>query len=121
MSKANPRARRDFLKLAAGATGSAAALALIPALVRAQEAPAAAPAGAELPHLADTDPTAQALGYKEDTTEVDTAKFPNHKPEQLCKNCNFFTAGSGEYGPCQLFPGKAVHANGWCAGYVVKA
>lgn len=120
MSNASTRARRDFLKLAAGATGSAASLALIPALVHAQEAPAA-PAGAELPHLAETDPTAQALGYKEDTAKVDAAKFANHKPEQLCSNCNFFTAGSGDYGPCQLFPGKAVHTNGWCAGYVVKA
>lgn len=121
MSNVNTCVRRDFLKLAASTTGSIATLALVPTLLRAQAAPAQQATGAQLPHLAETDPVAQALGYKEDTAKVDTTKFPSHKPEQTCANCNFFTAGNGEYGPCQLFPGKVAHANGWCAGYVVKA
>ncbi|KAB2900014.1 MAG: High potential iron-sulfur protein, partial [Dokdonella sp.] len=48
-------------------------------------------------------------------------KFPTHKPTQDCANCKFFTAGSGEYGPCQLFPGKSVHAKGWCSAHADKA
>ncbi len=38
-----------------------------------------------------------------------------------CANCNFFQGGATAYGPCQLFPGKAVNAKGWCAGYAKKA
>lgn len=76
---------------------------------------------ADLPHLSPDDPTAQALGYNEDSSKVDAAKYPNHKPDMACANCNFFQGGSAEFGPCQLFPGKAVNAKGWCAGYVKKA
>lgn len=76
----------------------------------------------ELPHLSPTDPTASALGYVEDTTKVEAAKYPQHKPAQACANCKQFTgqAGSG-YGPCVLFSGKAVNEKGWCAAYVAKA
>lgn len=75
---------------------------------------------ADLPHLAETDPTAAALGYHEDAAKTDAAKFPAHTAAQQCTNCNFFQGG-GEYGPCQLFPGKAVNAKGWCSAYAAKA
>lgn len=107
---ANPTSRRSFLKLA-GTTG----VAVVACSVIARQARAD-----DLPHLAENDPTAAALGYKEDATKVDAAKYPQHKPEQLCANCNFFQ-GTGAYAPCQLFPGKAVNAKGWCAGYAKKA
>ena len=74
----------------------------------------------DLPHLAESDPTAMALGYKEDASKVDAAKFPQHKPGNVCGNCQFF-GGGGAYGPCQLFPGKAVNAKGWCSAYSPKA
>jgi len=80
----------------------------------------ARPAMADLVPLPETDPTAQALGYKIDGSQVDTAKFPKHTPQQLCINCNFFQ-GAGGTGPCQLFPGKSVSAKGWCSAYAVKA
>jgi len=78
------------------------------------------PAAADLPHLAETDPTAAALGYHEDAAKTDATKFPAHTATQQCANCNFFQGG-GEYGPCQLFPGKAVNAKGWCSAYAAKA
>lgn len=75
-----------------------------------------------LPELAETEPTAAALGYKADTTKVDAAKYPNHKPDQMCKNCNLVQGKDGEVlRPCSIFPGKGVHENGWCAAYVKKA
>lgn len=74
---------------------------------------------ADLPHLEETDATAQALGYHEDAAKTDAAKFPQHAATQHCSNCNFFTAG-GDYGACQLFPGKAVNAKGWCSAYAAK-
>lgn len=76
----------------------------------------------ELPKLAPTDPTASALGYIEDSTKVGAAKYPQHKATQTCANCKQFTKqGDAGYGPCLIFPGKAVNENGWCAAYVAKA
>lgn len=74
-----------------------------------------------LPELAEADPTAAALGYKADTSKVDAAKYPNHKPEQNCANCNLVQGKDGEaVRPCAIFPGKGVNAKGWCAAYVPK-
>jgi hypothetical protein len=74
----------------------------------------------DLPHLPENDPTAQALGYHEDASKTDTAKFPAHKATQQCANCNFYQGAASGYGPCQLFPGKAVNAQGWCSAYAAK-
>ena len=63
-----------------------------------------------LPHLTDANPAAASLEYTEDASTVDERKFPQHKPEQRCANC----------APCRLYPGNAVNAKGWCAGYVAK-
>ncbi len=103
--------RRRFLQTTGLGAGVALAATVLPRLAQADD----------LPHLAVTDPTAAALGYTEDTNTVDAKKFPTHKPTQDCANCKFFTAGSGEYGPCQLFPGKSVHAKGWCSAHADKA
>ena len=32
--------------------------------------------------VAETDPQAQALGYKTDTTKADSKKFPKHTPQK---------------------------------------
>jgi hypothetical protein len=110
---ADSQARRRFLKLAVtGAVVAPIASTLLPRLARAED----------LPHLAESDPTAQALGYKEDATKVDKAKFAVYKPGSLCENCKFWTGKQGDaYGPCGLFPGKATAAKGWCSGYSPKA
>ena len=110
---AESQARRRFLKLAvAGAVAAPIASTLLPRLARAED----------LPHLSESDPTAQALGYKEDATKVDKAKFAVYKPGSVCENCKFWTGKQGDaYGPCGLFPGKATAAKGWCSGYSAKA
>ncbi len=90
------------------------------ALLAAGGAIFALPAMADVVPLPETDPTAQALGYKADGSQVDTIKFPKHTPQQQCANCNFFQ-GTGGTGPCQLFPGKSVSAKGWCSAYAAKA
>jgi hypothetical protein len=77
---------------------------------------------ADLPHVDPKDPVASALSYVEDTTTADVKKFPQHKPTQDCGNCKLFTKqADSTYGPCQLFPGKAVNEKGWCGGYQAKA
>lgn len=75
----------------------------------------------ELPHLTDANPSAASLGYTEDSSSVDPARFPKHSAQQRCANCKFFQATAGQqYGPCMLYPGNAVNMNGWCGGYVAK-
>ncbi|HUI58615.1 MAG TPA: high-potential iron-sulfur protein [Steroidobacteraceae bacterium] len=115
-SKIDPRgqSRRSFISLV-GIAGAAALLGARP-----QSAPAQA--GGQLPHLADSDPTAKALGYTEDAGKVDKTKFPSYKAGARCATCNFYQGAAGQaYGPCQIFPGKAVNANGWCASHTPKA
>jgi len=101
--------RRRFIEIAAGT--AAVASGLLPALAHA----------ADLPHLSATDPTAKSLGYNPETKNVPSSKYANHRPTQECGNCNLYTGAAGaEWGPCQIFPGKAVHARGWCSAYVAK-
>lgn len=72
--------------------------------------------------LDENDPTAVSLGYKSDSTQVDDAKFPNHKSGQMCSVCKLYQGKAGEaYGPCMVFQGKLVSAKGWCSAFVAKA
>ncbi|BBD80532.1 high-potential iron-sulfur protein [Aerosticca soli] len=98
--------RRRFLKIAAGTTAAALVVGSLPRFARA----------ADLPHLAETDPTAKALGYVEDASKTTN---PKHKAGDTCSNCQFY-GGGASYGPCQLFPGKAVSAKGWCVSHTPK-
>lgn len=78
-------------------------------------------ASAQPPRLEESNPTAMALGYKHDTTEVDAARYPNHTAEQRCDNCNLIQGPDGEaWRPCAIFPGALVAAAGWCAAWVKK-
>ncbi|NKI34753.1 High potential iron-sulfur protein [Wenzhouxiangella sp. XN79A] len=75
----------------------------------------------DMPQVGLDDPTAQALGYKHDVANVDTRKYPQYRPGQVCANCTLYQGAEGEaWGGCQLFPGKLVNANGWCSGYTRK-
>lgn len=100
--------RRRFLKVAAGTAAAAAMVGGLPRLARA----------ADLPHVAENDPTAKALGYVEDANKT---KDPKRKAGDVCSNCQFYSGGPSGYGPCQLFPGKSVNAKGWCVSHSKKA
>ena len=70
----------------------------------------------------EKDPQAAALAYSSDTTKVDVKKFPKHTAEQRCSACQLYTGKPKEAtGPCPIFGGKLVSANGWCSAYVKKA
>ena len=104
--------RRRFVKL--GLTGIAAAPAI--GLYGLNTARAE-----DLPHVSEDDPAAVALGYKHDISQVDVEKFPKAADGKICSDCQFFTGEPGaEWGPCAIFPGKAVNAKGWCNGFVAK-
>jgi hypothetical protein len=103
--------RRDALKNLALAAGVLA----VPAGM------ASAAAAPTLPHLAANDPTAVALGYHEDSKTVDVKQFPTFKPDQKCSTCLQLQGNAGDaWRPCNLFPGKLVHENGWCKVWVKK-
>ena len=103
--------RRRILKLTASTVGLGFLASTLPRLACADD----------LPHVAEADPTATALGYREDAGKVDAAKYPAHKTGQTCSNCKFF-AGTDKtpWAGCQLFPAKAVAAKGWCSAYNAK-
>lgn len=103
-------ARRQFLQLSAVA---AAGLIVHPSReARAQD----------LPHLTEDDPMAQAMKYTNDASTVDPATRNNPAPEQSCANCALVQGNDGDaWRPCQIFPGKAVNASGWCSVWAPKA
>jgi hypothetical protein len=77
---------------------------------------------ADAPKVAETDPTAVALGYKSDASKVDKAKFTKFVPGQNCGNCSFFQGKPTDaYAGCPMFPGKQVASTGWCSAYNKKA
>jgi len=76
--------------------------------------------GAALPHVTEDDPTAKALNYHHDATAAPRVeKAGTAASDQFCHNC-IFAQGEGAWLPCQLFPGKAVNANGWCSSWTKK-
>ena len=104
--------RRDLLK-----KGS---FALVSLAVLSRSAQSHAQAKA-LPHLAETDPQAAALGYRHDARKVDKMKFGNWRAGLDCDDCVQFEGKKGEaWGPCKIFPGKAVNSHGWCSAFQPK-
>ncbi len=100
--------RRTFLITSLGAA-SALALASRQAL-------------ADAPKVAESDPTATALGYKMDATKVDKAKYPKYAAGESCSNCQFFQGKPTDaFAPCPMFGGKQVAGKGWCSAYSKKA
>ncbi len=110
------KSRRDAVKMMLGGVAAIPVVNLIGmGSARAEDLPHVDPA---------TDPIAQALKYVHDATasERESANKTGLPPaEQLCSNCAFVQADSGEWRPCSLFPGKAIHENGWCTSWTLKA
>jgi len=70
----------------------------------------------DLPQLSVDDPMAKAMKYTEDASSVDPDSRNNPAPEQNCANCALIQGNDGDaWRPCQIFPGKAVAAAGWCS------
>lgn len=76
----------------------------------------------DLPHLGTDEPMATAMKYTHDASTVDAASRANPAPVQNCANCALVQGNDGdEWRPCQIFPGKAVNAKGWCSVWAPKA
>jgi hypothetical protein len=111
MSESISSSRRDALKQLAVLCGAVGAL----QVSRSADA-------ADLPHLVQSDPTAQALAYHEDAKTVDVKQFPTYQAGQMCSTCLQLQGNAGDaWRPCNIFAGKLVNANGWCKVWVKKA
>lgn len=76
---------------------------------------------ADLAHVDEAGPQAQALGYVQDASKADTVKFPAYVAGSACAGCLLFQGGAAQWGPCALFAGSAVNARGWCSAFAKKA
>lgn len=77
---------------------------------------------ADAPKVTESDPTAVALGYKNDASQVDKAKYAKYAAGQQCNNCQFFQGKPTDaWAPCPMFGGKQVSGKGWCSAYTKKA
>lgn len=103
------RDRRSFVKL------TATALVTLPIIATLKPVFAA-----DIDKLSEDDPTAKALGYKENTINVDASSYPTHKPEQICSGCVLYQGDDLGWGGCGAFPGKQVAGKGWCAAFAPK-
>ena len=74
----------------------------------------------DLPQLSVDDPMAKAMKYTHDASTVDPSTRNNPAADQSCANCAL-VQGEGDWRPCQIFPGKAVAAAGWCSVWAPKA
>lgn len=100
--------RRSFLVKSTGLMG---------ALAVTRSVPAQAPA-----RVSESDPQAQALGYRDDATKADKAKYPKYAAGQSCAGCQLYQGKPGDAtGPCTIFQNKLVAAKGWCSAWVKKA
>lgn len=78
--------------------------------------------GAAAGRVAESDPQAQALGYKLDASKVDKSKFPKYQAGETCATCSLFKGKPTDaWGPCDIFGGREVNAKGWCSAWVKKA
>ncbi len=119
--------RRSFLKTA---TTSFVAFISVNALglwtrtglaTAAKESPL--PAG-ESP-VSESDPVAQAIGYKANVKDIDFKKYPKRKEaahkNDFCKSCALYTASNDSWGKCSMLTKGVVAANGWCGSWSKRA
>lgn len=102
-------ARRKFIQLSAVAAAGVIA------------SPSRQAVAQDAPKVSEDDPMAKGLKYTHDASTVDPSTRPNPAADQSCANCMLVQGNDGdEWRPCQLFPGKAVAAAGWCSAWAPK-
>jgi len=111
--------RRDLL---CGAVASTAV-----AVISAQALASPAPAAGALKLVAETDPTAKALGYVHDPV-ASKSQRPDKQgvkgADQVCINCQLYTKqgeiDKAEVGKCTMIMGGSVKGKGWCKSWMKK-
>jgi len=66
--------------------------------------------------LSEDAPQAQALSYVHDAS---TVAHPSYQSGANCANCQLYQGEPGsQWGPCPIFRGRLVNADGWCSFWV---
>lgn len=67
----------------------------------------------------ENEPKAKSLGYRNDSSQVDKAKFPKHSPSEKCNGCMAWLGKPGDaWAECDLLVDRLVASPGWCSSYV---
>ncbi len=67
----------------------------------------------------ENEPKAVSLGYKHDSAQVDTKKFPKHVAGQKCTGCMAWLGKpSDAWAECDLMVDRLVSGTGWCSSFV---
>jgi High potential iron-sulfur protein len=102
MSHSSDRSRRAFVQRCLLGTAACATLALAGGATESR--------AAEAPLVSPSDPAAKKVKYVEDASKAKEASG------NKCSTCGLYQgANNSKQGPCQIFPGKQVKADGWCA------
>ena len=120
MSEEKKISRRKFISTTSRTAATIPVVAVFGGVAYGQEA------GGAAAKLEESNPTADALGYRHDANEVDVDRFPKRASEegktQFCDNCLHYKPSDEEgWGPCAIFPGFVVAAKGWCNVWVKAA
>jgi High potential iron-sulfur protein len=103
------QARRGFLRFATAGVAAAPLCVCLGRVVRAQE------------RVEEDDELAQQVGYRHDAADVDPNEWPDYEEGETCANCQLYHGEEGaEWGPCDIFAGALVSANGWCVTWLEK-
>ena len=79
-------------------------------------------AQAQSQRVQESDPNAQAVGYKDKASTVDTRKWTSYKAGSTCANCQLYLGQPKDASaPCAALGGKTVAGGGWCALWVKRA
>ena len=74
--------------------------------------------------VSEDDPTAVALGYVHDASQVDTAKWTKRVgsdgAKQFCNNCALYVDQGDGWGGCSIFQNRLVAGAGWCNAWIAK-
>ena len=77
---------------------------------------------ADPPKLSEDDPSAAALGYRNNAADVDRSMYPRYSPGQNCANCGLVQGSEQDpWRPCPIFVGRLVNAKGWCNAWVARS
>jgi hypothetical protein len=108
--RVSPQARRRFLQFTTAGVATASFCAVrLARLAHAQE------------RVEEDEELAQQVGYKHDASTVDQNEWPDYEAGETCANCQLYHGGEGaEWGPCDIFGGRLVSANGWCVTWLEK-
>ena len=107
------QSRRSFLQLGVGATGLSAAMMSVSAC--SQKGGSAAPAAAQCVDPASLTSSEQNLRNSMNYVDV------SQNSGETCSVCEFFTAGDGGCGTCQMFTGAAASGTGRCDSWAARS